>query len=242
MRTRLRAGLRAARDLATSPIGSVLAVRTDAPAYALTFDDGPDPQQTPRVLDALAAHRARATFFMLVNRARAEPELVAEVVARGHEVALHGLTHRRLTAGPTEQALAEIAAARRELAAIAGRPIRYFRPPYGAQSFAIWRGVRRSGLQVVLWGPSLWDWKPASHEQRAARAFAGMGPGAIVLAHDGLAGAADGAESTPVAELDRAGWAGELLGRYAAELGLVSVTLSELLATGRARKGARYAR
>lgn len=238
----LRSSVRAARDVLTSPFGSVLGVLTSAPVFALTFDDGPDPHQTPAVLDQLATHQARATFFMLVNRAREHPELVEAVVAAGHEVALHGLTHRRLTQGSTAQALAEIAQGHRELSALSGQQIRFFRPPYGAQTLSIWRGVRRAGLQVVLWGPSLWDWKQASPEDRSRKALQGFGAGAIVLAHDGLAGPADGASATPTPDLDRAAWAGQWLGRYRSEFGLRSVPVSALLAAGPAIRAARFGR
>ena len=66
---------------------------------ALTFDDGPDPEWTPRILDILAGQQSHGTFFMLVENARAFPELVRRVVAEGHEVGLHGLNHRNLIGG-----------------------------------------------------------------------------------------------------------------------------------------------
>lgn len=235
----LRQRLRTIRDVVTSPVGSVLGVRTRQPLLGLTFDDGPDPEQTPRLLDVLDQAGARATFFMLVNRARQHPELVREVVRRGHEVGLHGLDHRRLTNDSTERALREVAAGREELAGLVQRSIAYFRPPYGAQTLPIWRGVRRLGLEVIFWGPSLWDWKDASAEARAERAMSGVGPGSIVLGHDGLAGRADGADADPFTGIDRPAWAAEMIGRYA-ELGLQGVGITQLLASGRPVRGARF--
>lgn len=241
MTTRLRAAARRGLDLATSPWGSVLGVRTSAPLLAMTFDDGPDPQHTPALLRMLAATGDRATFFMLVTRVQRHPELVDQVVAQGHEVGLHGLDHRRLTDESPATALAAIAAGRAELeAAISGR-VRWFRPPYGAQNLAIWRGVRRSGLDVALWGPSLWDWREASAGERTQRALREIRPGAIVLGHDGLADSSDGAAPVVPLRLDRSAWAAEMMGRYA-ELGLHSVTLSQLCASGRVVRGARFVR
>lgn len=236
----LKVHIRTLRDALTSPWGSLLRVRTDQPCYALTFDDGPDYEQTPAILDALDAAGARATFFMLLTRARAQPDLVRNVLAGGHEIGLHGLNHRRLTSGTTEQALAEIAAGKRELEDLIAGPVRYFRPPYGAQSLAIWRGIGRLGCEVVLWGPSLWDWKDTSEANRTARALLGFGPGAIVLGHDGIADVSDGADPACPPDLDRASWAAAMLARYA-DLGLRSVTVSELLATGRPVRAARFA-
>src|SRR6266536_442678 len=92
-----RARLRRALDPLLVPVGSLTRVRGAGRHVALTFDDGPDPGHTAGVLDALAARRVRATFFMLSERAEAEPELARRVLAEGHEVGLHGADHARLT-------------------------------------------------------------------------------------------------------------------------------------------------
>lgn len=241
MRARLRRAARSALDFGTSPWGSVLGVRTKAPVLAMTFDDGPHPEHTPALLAALAEHHSQATFFMLLTRARRHPELVAQVVSEGHEVALHGLDHQRLTRQPASQAVANVTAGRHELEALSKRSVQWFRPPYGAQNLAIWRGVRRSGLDIALWGPSLWDWKQVSQSERASRAMSGVRPGAIVLGHDGLADESDGADAADHPELDRSAWAAQMLGQYA-EQGLRSVTLSQLCAAGRPIRGARFVR
>ena len=87
----------------TSPLGTVRRIVTPAPHVVLTYDDGPDPVGTPAVLTALADFDATATFFVLVHRVRGYPALLDEIMAAGHEIALHGHDHTRLTTlTPTE--------------------------------------------------------------------------------------------------------------------------------------------
>src|SRR4030088_90194 len=126
----------------TAPVGSLVGVRTDQPHVVLTFDDGPEPGGTDKVLAALSEYAATATFFVLVNRALRYPKLLAEVVSAGHEIGLHGMDHRRLTrlSGPeVRRGLAEGVA---RLGGFVGGAVRWFRPPYGAQTPSVWRGLR----------------------------------------------------------------------------------------------------
>ena len=228
-RSRLPARLKRALRRAASPVGSVDAVRTTAPEIVLTFDDGPDPAGTPAVLEALAAHGATATFFVLLTRARRRPDLVARVVAEGHEVGLHGVDHRPLPDFSYAEARARTAAAADELEALTGTPVRWFRPPYGAQTPLTWLAVRRAGLVPVMWGPTTWDWRDVPQDERVRKALQGARAGAVVLAHDAFAGAADGAvddgRGLHAPEVDRrdlvhrvletyatAGWRGRSLG------------------------------
>jgi peptidoglycan/xylan/chitin deacetylase (PgdA/CDA1 family) len=232
-----RAALHAAGPL-TTPVGSIISVRTTAPHVVVTFDDGPEPGGTERVLSALCDHSATATFFVLLNRAERYPRLLAEVVAAGHEVGFHGLDHRRLTRLPAATVRTEMAVGAARLADLLGSPVRWFRPPHGAQTPLVWRAAREAGLHPVLWGPCAWDWLPRPVEELSARAMRGMRPGAILLAHDGLAGPDDGDEgddcSGPPPGFDR----GELVGRVLtamAERGLAGRSLSAVLAAGRPR-------
>jgi peptidoglycan/xylan/chitin deacetylase (PgdA/CDA1 family) len=113
-------------------ISSVKGTTTEEPVVALTFDDGPDPETTPAVLELLARAGARATFFMLVDRAEAHPELVSETVGAGHEVGLHGLDHTRLTTLPPTEVYRRLRDGRDRLSRLVGAPIRLFRAPHGA--------------------------------------------------------------------------------------------------------------
>ena len=233
---------RAARgvvDRVSAPIGSTLGVAGVEGVVTVTFDDGPDPTLTPQLLRVLAEAEAGATFFMLGSRVRRFADVAHAVVAAGHEVALHGLDHRRLTSLPRREAFDSITSGKAELEDALGVEVRWFRPPYGAHNLRIWRHVRSLGMQMVLWGPSLHDWTdlPAERRWAGARALAGD----IVLGHDGLAGALDGVDDPPPPDLDRAEWARQVLAAYR-DAGLRSVTLSEALASGRPIRGARWTR
>ena len=244
-RSRLPAGLKRALRRAASPVGSVDAVRTTAPEIVLTFDDGPDPVGTPAVLEALAAHGATATFFVLLTRARQHPELVARVLAEGHEVGLHGVDHRRLPGFPYAEARARTAAAAHELEALTGRPVRWFRPPYGAQTPLTWLAVRRAGLVPVLWGPTTWDWRDVPQDERVGKALEGARAGAVVLAHDAFAGADDGAvddgRGLRAPAVDRGDLVHRVLEAYAAA-GWRGRSLGDALRHGRTVRVAHFSR
>lgn len=231
----LRRALLAAAGPVTGPIGSVVGVRTTAPVVVLTFDDGPEPGGTDRVLDALADTGSTATFFVLAGRAARNPGLLREVRAAGHEIGLHGLDHRRLTTLPIAAVRRALAEGRDRLADLLGTAPRWFRPPHGAQSPAVWRAIRAAGMTPVLWGPCAWDWLPYTPADLAGQALLGLRRGSVLLAHDGYAGPADGGDDGPPPELDR----GELVRRIvagAADRGLYCRDLSTALATGRPRK------
>ena len=95
------------------PLSSVACVATEQRVVALTYDDGPDPENTPAVLDALAAFGATATFFVLADRAEKHPELLRRIVAEGHDVGLHGEDHTRLSTLSAREALTRIRRGRR---------------------------------------------------------------------------------------------------------------------------------
>ncbi len=157
----------------------------ESAGVALTFDDGPHPQGTPRVLEALRAARAPATFFLVGERVARNPGLAAEIVAAGHRAELHCHRHRnqlRLTAARLRD---DAERARAEIERATGRRVCDCRPPYGIFSASGLRVVRARGLRPVLW--SLWakDWRsdatPASIARRATSAAAA---GDILLLHD----------------------------------------------------------
>lgn len=236
-----RAVLTAVRRAAGPVAGSVVRVRTPEARVVLTFDDGPEPGGTDRVLAALADAGATATFFVLVGRVRRYPQLFDEIVAAGHEVGLHGIDHRALPEVPPGEVAAAMRAGRAELEDAAGQAVRWHRPPYGRQTPRTWRAVTGAGLMPVLWGPTTWDWRDVPHEARLAKARQGVHPGAIVLAHDGFADSADGASDGPAPVLDRGRLIAEVLAGYAAD-GLAACSLGEALGTGTAVREARFLR
>ncbi len=211
-----------------SPWGSVRSVRTQTSLVALTYDDGPAPVGTPEVLDALGEARARATFFVLADHVARAPELVRRAAADGHEIGLHGPDHRRLTALGRGAATALIADARRRVEDVIGRPVRLFRPPYGALTLDTLRAARTSGLDVVMWSVDGDDWRPEPPEALAARAVAQCRRGAVVLLHDNRADAAPDASRPGI---DRGRLTRLVLEGLAARQ-MASVTVSDLCARG----------
>jgi peptidoglycan/xylan/chitin deacetylase (PgdA/CDA1 family) len=214
-------------------LGSVVAARPGRPEVAVTFDDGPHPAMTRAVLDVLDGHGARCTFFVVVERAEEHRALVGELLDRGHEVGLHGATHRRLTA-PIGTVVDEIRRAKDRLEAVTGRPVRWFRPPYGVQTVRSFAVARASGLEVVTWTADLADWaRPVAAAPETVAGTAGdepltingdFGPGSIVLLHDVPNGFA--AEHVEIEAKGRL--VTGLLDRIAAD-GLRPVTLTELV-------------
>jgi peptidoglycan/xylan/chitin deacetylase (PgdA/CDA1 family) len=153
------------------------------PAVALTFDDGPHPGTTPLVLDRLDELGLVATFFCLGTMAARHPDLVAEVVRRGHQVESHGYRHDHHFLRTPGWVRSDLAAAVDTLGAAGVRP-RWFRPPYGQATGATMVEAHRQGLGLVLWSAwgREWDEPDAAHVAR--RVIAGLDPGAIVLLHD----------------------------------------------------------
>jgi peptidoglycan/xylan/chitin deacetylase (PgdA/CDA1 family) len=156
---------------------------------ALTFDDGPDPEWTPRVLERLAAGGVRATFFVVGERAERAPDLVRRMAAEGHEVGNHSWSHRSLwLCGPRATA-DEIARAHDCITALAGTPPRHFRPPWGMVNAAMFSAVRRVGERCVFWSIQPEGQRPAPADRQVGYVLRRAHPGAIVDLHD--------AEGTP---------------------------------------------
>ncbi len=149
---------------------------------ALTFDDGPDPEGTPAVLEALDAIGTRATFFMVGEQAEAHPGLALEVAERGHEIGLHGLRHVRPEEledpeDDLQRALAVIEQA-------TGVAPTTFRPPYGHFTAPLYEAATELGLEPVLWSAWGLDWEPIPAERIADLVLTDLQPGAIVVLHD----------------------------------------------------------
>jgi peptidoglycan/xylan/chitin deacetylase (PgdA/CDA1 family) len=152
----------------------------DRPHPTLTFDDGPHPEGTPRVLEALDAADTKAIFFVVGEQFERWPEIGAEIERRGHELAIHGYRHR-------VQVCLSPDAVQRDLdqaAEIVGER-RFHRPPLGIYSRAGLAAVRERGMQPLLWSRWGKDWRKFTTPQRiAARATRSLGPGDVILLHD----------------------------------------------------------
>jgi peptidoglycan/xylan/chitin deacetylase (PgdA/CDA1 family) len=152
---------------------------------ALTFDDGPDPASTPRFVEALAAHGVRATFFLLSSVLAMAPELGGDLIAAGHEVAVHGWTHRNLLLRGPSATYREIARTRDVAGTTTGQAHRFFRPPYGALTAAAVGAARRLDLTPVLWTCWERDWTRTATPGSVLRTVrAGLAGGGTIPLHD----------------------------------------------------------
>lgn len=136
---------------------------------ALTFDDGPNPACTPRLLDILASHDAHATFFLIGSFAQQEPELVRRIVAAGHLVGNHSWSHPNLARTPARLVDEELTRTQETLQQITGSPIKYFRPPYGGRRPYVLRTAMRLGMIPVTWNAMTNDWAEPSADETATR-------------------------------------------------------------------------
>jgi peptidoglycan/xylan/chitin deacetylase (PgdA/CDA1 family) len=172
------AGQASASSPVPAPVGS-------AGVVYLTFDDGPTPAWTPRVLELLARYRAQATFFVLGRSAAAYPELVRQEFAAGHGVGNHTWSHRRLTGLKGGQLAAEVGATSTAIQRATGAPVRCLRPPYATVDAASADRVRALGLGLVLWDIDTYDWRSPGAGVIAGRVLDRVRSGDVVLLHDG---------------------------------------------------------
>ena len=155
----------------------------------LTFDDGPDADVTPRVLDLLDEAGARATFFCVGVRARAHPHLVREIAARGHAVENHAFEHSRAMGFyGVGRLVRDIGDAQKTLADITGSAPKFFRAPFGIRTPLTEPALARLGLRCVAWNVRSLDSVDSNADRVGARVVRRLTPGAIVLMHDGLEG------------------------------------------------------
>lgn len=151
----------------------------------LTFDDGPDPEWTPRILDMLAANDMRATFFVVGRTARAHAAIVRQIAAAGHEIGNHTWSHRHPWTLCSRVARQEVHGGSAAIADVAGRAAKYFRPPHGRLRQCMIDEAEADGQRVALWSLSAVDWGPLGHARGIAARLGKAKAGDIVLMHDG---------------------------------------------------------
>jgi peptidoglycan-N-acetylglucosamine deacetylase len=153
-------------------------------AIYLTFDDGPHPEYTPRVLDVLAEHRAQATFFVVGQQCERYPELVRRISAEGHAIGNHTYSHLSARDVSTSSYMNEVVRTNQIIQSLVGKRCLLFRPPHG--SLGAWTLVRlwRAKQTIVLWSVDPKDYCSDESQIRAWFAAHSVSPGAIVLLHD----------------------------------------------------------
>lgn len=152
---------------------------------AMTFDDGPTPQNTPRLLDMLRARNIKATFFMVGSNVDLYPQVVRRVVAEGHEIGNHSYTHRLFSKMSDADVRSEITRTRDAIVRAAGVQPRSLRPPYGGmlQRQREWANAE-FGYPIILWSVDPLDWKRPGPSVVCSRILSATTPGSIILAHD----------------------------------------------------------
>jgi len=160
-------------------------VATDEPYVAMTFDDGPHPKNTPRLLDMLRKRNIKATFYVIGRSVDLYPSITRRIVAEGHEIGNHTYTHRNLTKLGEASVREELNKTNESIARAAGVRPRTMRPPYGA----LLQGQRswihsEYGYPTILWSVDPRDWQRPGPSVVTSRILAGTNKGAIILAHD----------------------------------------------------------
>lgn len=178
-----------ASDLAEDPGpnlgGYYTEVNTQSPVVALTFDDGPHPEFTPRLLDILSQYGVRATFFVIGNNVVRYPEITQRIVDEGHQLANHSISHPAFTKISTKRLTSEVKKANQIIEAYTGSKSQIIRPPYGALNSKVKRVLMSDfKMDIIMWSVDPLDWKKPGAEVIARRLIEGAKPGAILLAHD----------------------------------------------------------
>lgn len=191
---------------------------------ALTYDDGPNDPYTLYLLDVLARHGVKATFFLIGRYVAQRPELARQIAAAGHVIGNHTFTHPSLVFTSKTALQHELETTEQALAQAVGEHSRLFRPPFGARRPATLRLARALGYQTIMWSVKCWDWKAESAEWIVAKAKQQIRGGDVILLHDGghVAFGADRAHTVKATD--------QLIRRYK-EDGFEFVTVSEMQKT-----------
>jgi len=189
---------------------------------ALTYDDGPNDPHTQRLLEVLAKHDVRATFFLIGKHVKQRPEIARAIAQAGHTIGNHTFTHPNLIFASAERTRAELQLCDQALQDAVGEHSRLFRPPFGGRRPGTLQIARQLGLETIMWNVTGWDWsgKPAPYiDDRVSKYVSG---GNVILLHDGSHAAFGADRSQTVIATDR------LIGKFKAE-GYEFVTVPEMM-------------
>jgi peptidoglycan/xylan/chitin deacetylase (PgdA/CDA1 family) len=158
---------------------------------AITFDDGPNPTWTPKLLDALEKSSVKATFFLVGAYAQRDSGLVRRIVDEGHLIGNHSWSHPNLALTSKARVVEELRRTNEVLEQISGVPVRYFRPPFGGRRPAVLQAAQKLGLVPVMWNAMTSDWKEPSEDRISCRLIQKIdrlmrkGCAANIVLHDG---------------------------------------------------------
>lgn len=160
-------------------------VNITQPVLAMTFDDGPHPSLTPKLLDILKERNIKCTFFVIGKNAQMYPHIIRRMIAEGHEVANHTWTHCSLTSRSDAQIRSELKQSEDALVNVANYRPHLIRPPYGAINERIKNLMfAEFGYSTIMWSVDPQDWRRPGVSVVTSRLVSGAHPGAIMLAHD----------------------------------------------------------
>lgn len=168
--------------------GRTLTHGSDPGQIALTFDDGPNDPHTLHLLDLLAKHEARATFFLIGEYVRLRPEIARAIHDAGHSIGNHTYNHPNLIFASAARLRQELEDCRKALEDAIGQPAPLFRPPFGGRRPNVLRTARRMGLEPIMWSVTSFDWSAPSANAIVNKVVKRVGSrkqGEIVLLHDG---------------------------------------------------------
>lgn len=169
----------------SGPKISYSSCNVSGPYIAMTFDDGPSPELTPKLLDMLKARGIKATFFVVGQNAAQYPDILKRMVAEGHEIGNHSWSHPALTKLGVDGVKKQIESTNAAIEQATGQKVTVMRPPYGATSQILnHRYFDQYGMKVILWSVDPLDWKYRNSARVSSQILQGAHPGAIILSHD----------------------------------------------------------
>ena len=189
---------------------------------ALTYDDGPNDPHTLRLLEVLAQHNVRATFFPIGRYVRQRPDIVRELARAGHAVGNHTFSHPNLIFVSAQRTRKELAECQQALLEATGKPSRLFRPPFGGRRPGTVQVARALGLEPVMWNVTGHDWSAPPADIIVAKVSGQIRGGDVILLHDGSHARMGADRSQTVIATD------QIIAKYKAE-GYEFVTIPEMM-------------
>ena len=170
---------------------------------ALTYDDGPNDPHTLRLLEVLAKHDVKATFFLIGQFVEQRPDIVREVVKAGHVIGNHTFTHPNLIFESSAETRSQLERCTRAIEDVAGQSPRLFRPPFGGRRPGTLGTARSLGLEPIMWSITSYDWNVPPAERIVTRVSGKIRGGDVILLHDGSHHGMGGDRAQTVIATDR---------------------------------------